>query len=182
MDRAGTSTPSRDEPTGPSSGDTTIRVAVASDWAAIWQIMSAVTRAGDTFTYPTDIAENDARSLWMAGGGQTIVASDTTGQVLGTAKMSANHMGPGSHVATGSFMVAPFARGLGVGRSLGNAVVEWARACGFRAIQFNAVVSTNLVAIGLWRSLGFKIVGTVPAAFAHPTRGDVSLYIMHRSL
>jgi GNAT superfamily N-acetyltransferase len=118
----------------------------------------------------------------MAGNGRTIAATDETGRVLGTAKMGANHMGPGSHVATASFMVAPSARGLGVGRSLGNAVVAWAKASGFRAIQLNAVVSTNLVAIGLWRSLGFEIVGTVPQAFAHPTLGDVSLHIMHRSL
>jgi ribosomal protein S18 acetylase RimI-like enzyme len=72
--------------------------------------------------------------------------------------------------------------GAATGRSLGNAVVAWAKASGFRAIQLNAVVSTNLVAIGLWRSLGFEIVGTVPQAFAHPTLGDVSLHIMHRSL
>ena len=164
------------------AGITTIRPAVGGDWAAIWQIMSVVTKAGDTFTYPTDLAENDARSLWLASGGQAIVAIDETGRVLGTAKMSANHMGPGSHVATGSFMVAPSSRGLGVGRSLGNAVVAWAKACGFRAIQFNAVVSTNVMAVGLWRSLGFEIVGTVPGAFAHPTQGDVSLLVMHRSL
>lgn len=144
--------------------------------------MRVVTSAGDTFTYPNDLTENDARSLWMASGGQIIVATDGTGRVLGTAKMSANHMGPGNHVATGSFMVAPSARGLGVGRSLGKAVIAWAKGCGFRAIQFNAVVSTNLVAIGLWQSLGFEIVGTVPGAFAHPTRGDVPLHVMHRSL
>ena len=159
-----------------------VRLAEGSDWPVIWQIMQVVTRAGDTFTYPTDIDEKGARSLWMESGGQTIVAVDTAGCVLGTAKMSANHMGPGGHVATGSFMVAPFARRLGVGRCLGNAVIDWAKAQGFRAIQFNAVVSTNFVAIRLWQSLGFSIVGTIPGAFAHPTKGDVSLHVMHRSL
>jgi hypothetical protein len=48
--------------------------------------------------------------------------------------------------------------GAATGRSLGNAVVAWAKASSFRAIQFNAVVSRNLVAIGLWRSLGFETV------------------------
>jgi GNAT superfamily N-acetyltransferase len=144
--------------------------------------MSTVTRAGDTFTYPVDLAEDEGRSLWMPSGGHTIVATDEAGRVLGTAKFGANQMGPGSHVATGSFMVAPLARRRGVGRKLGDAAVEWAKARGFRSIQFNAVVSTNLVALGLWQSLGFDIVGTVPGAFAHPTLGDVSLHVMYRHL
>ncbi len=159
-----------------------VRVADAGDWAAIWQIMSVVTRAGDTFTYPTDLTESEGQSLWMAGNGQTIVAIDEQGCVLGTAKMSANQMGPGSHVATASFMVAPSARGRGIGKALGKVVIEWAKAGGYRSIQFNAVVSTNLVAVGLWQSLGFEIVGTIPRAFAHPNHGDVSLHVMYRSL
>ncbi len=159
-----------------------VRLAEGSDWPVIWQIMQVVTGAGDTFTYPTDMAEESARSLWMESGGQTIVAVDKMGCILGTAKMSANQMGPGGHVATGSFMVAPYARRLGVGRCLGNAVIAWAKALGFRAMQFNAVVSTNLIAISLWRSLGFEIVGTIPEAFIHPTQGDVSLHVMHRFL
>lgn len=162
--------------------DMIVRVADAGDWAAIWQIMSVVTRAGDTFTYPTDLTESEGQSLWMAGNGQTIVAIDEQGCVLGTAKMSANQMGPGSHVATASFMVAPSARGRGIGKALGKVVIEWAKAGGYRSIQFNAVVSTNLVAVGLWQSLGFVIVGTIPRAFAHPNHGDVSLHVMYRSL
>lgn len=162
--------------------DMIVRVADAGDWAAIWQIMSVVTRAGDTFTYPTDLTESEGQSLWMAGNGQTIVAIDEQGCVLGTAKMSANQMGPGSHVATASFMVAPSARGRGIGKALGKVVIEWAKAGGYRSIQFNAVVSTNLVAVGLWQSLGFEIVGTIPRAFAHPNHGDVSLHVMYRSL
>ncbi|WP_414642112.1 GNAT family N-acetyltransferase, partial [Actinocrinis sp.] len=56
------------------------------------------------------------------------------------------------------------------------------RAAGFRAIQFNAVVETNIYAVRLYESLGFKIVGTVPEAFHHPGEGYVGLHIMHRML
>ena len=182
MAQPGTSTVSKAEPTRPTAGSTTVRPADANDWAAIWQIMIAVTRAGDTLTYPTDLAENDGRSLWMGSGGQSIVAVDGMGRVLGTAKMGANQLGPGGHVATASFMVAPSARGKGVGKMLGEAVINWAKASGFRSIQFNAVVLTNVAAVSLWKSLGFDVVGTIPGAFAHPTQGDVSLYVMHRSL
>ena len=51
---------------------------------------------------------------------------------------------------------------------------------GYRAMQFNCVVSTNEGAVRLWRDMGFAVVGTVPGAFRHPTRGDVDTYVMHR--
>jgi GNAT superfamily N-acetyltransferase len=114
--------------------------------------------------------------------GRTVVATDSDGVVLGTANMYANRQGPGSHVASASFMVDPERAGRGVGRALGEHVIEWARSSGFRAIQFNAVVETNEPAVKLWRSLGFEVLATVPEAFAHPRHGYVGLLIMHRFL
>ena len=57
-----------------------------------------------------------------------------------------------------------------------------ARRLGFRAMQFNFVVSTNTAAIHLWHELGFKITGTLPGAFRHPEKGYVDVYVMFRSL
>jgi L-amino acid N-acyltransferase YncA len=96
--------------------------------------------------------------------------------------MYANRPGGGAHVASASFMVDPARAGRGTGRGLGVAMIAWARECGFRAIQFNAVVETNTRAVALWRSLGFEIVGRVPEAFEHPTQGYVALLVMHRFL
>jgi ribosomal protein S18 acetylase RimI-like enzyme len=79
-------------------------------------------------------------------------------------------------------MVDPVARGRGVGRALGEFVVEAARAAGYAAMQFNAVVETNTAAVALWRSLGFRVIGTVPGAFDSATHGRVGLHIMHRQL
>ncbi|CAM3908732.1 GNAT family N-acetyltransferase [Nocardiopsis gilva] len=96
--------------------------------------------------------------------------------------MYPNQPGPGAHVASASFMVAPGRAGKGVGRALGTHVLDRARADGYRGMQFNAVVETNTRAVGLWRSLGFGIVGTVPGAFQHPEQGDVGLHIMYQRL
>jgi GNAT superfamily N-acetyltransferase len=96
--------------------------------------------------------------------------------------MGPNRLGPGAHVATASFMVAGDARGRGVGRALGEYALAWARAQGYAAMQFNAVVETNHVAVRLWQALGFRIIGTVPEAFEHPTLGRVGLHVMHRYL
>jgi GNAT superfamily N-acetyltransferase len=102
--------------------------------------------------------------------------------VLGSAKMGPNRPGRGAHVATASFMVDPDHAGRGVGRALGEHVVEWARDAGYRGIQFNAVVETNTAAVRLWQGLGFEIIGTVPEAFDSASHGLVGLHVMFRRL
>jgi L-amino acid N-acyltransferase YncA len=159
-----------------------IRDATPADWPGIWPFFSDVVRARETYAYDPEMTSDEARSLWLDDAERTVVAIASDGAVLGSATMGANRPGPGSHVATASFMVSPAARGHGVGRALGEEVIRWSRASGFRAIQFNAVVETNTAAVALWRSLGFEIVGTVPEAFAHPTHGYVGLHVMLKRL
>jgi len=160
-----------------------IREAVPGDWQQIWPFQRDIVRAGETYTWPRDVTEENARGIWMAEAppNRTLVAveGDT---VLGTAKMGPNHMGPASHIATASFMVSPEHSGKGVGRALGQHVLDQARADGFRAMQFNAVVESNTVAVRLWQSLGFKIMATLPEGYRHATKGYVGLHIMFRQL
>lgn len=159
-----------------------IRPLTDADWPQLWPIIETVTRAGETYTYPLDMTEADARALWTpAAPGATLVAVEGD-RVMGAAKIIPNQQGNGAHVANGSFMVAPAARGRGVARALGEAGLDFARSAGFKAMQFNAVVETNTVAVALWKKLGFDIVGTVPEAFDHPTHGLVGLHIMYRRL
>ena len=159
-----------------------IRVATDDDWTAIWPFFADIVAAGETYAYPPDLTVETARALWMdSSPGQTVVAIDD-GVVVGTAKMGPNRPGPGAHVATASFMVDPAFAGHGVGRSLGVYVLDWARAAGYRSMQFNAVVETNTGAVHLWQSLGFQILTTVPEAFDHPQRGFVGLHIMYQRL
>ena len=159
-----------------------IRDATTEDWPAIWPFLREIVAARETYAYDPDMTEVQARQLWMVGApGRTVVALDD-GVVVGTANMYANRPGPGSHVASASFMVDPRRAGRGTGRALGEAMLAWARERGFRAVQFNAVVETNARAVGLWRSLGFEVIGTVPEAFAHPTEGYVGLHVMYRRL
>lgn len=161
----------------------TIRPATDVDWPRLWPIVEGVVREGETYAYPLDLTSEQARDVWMERPpGATVVAVDADGAVLGTAKMGPNRPGRGDHVGTASFMVSPAARGLGVGRALGEHVVAWHREQGFRGIQFNAVVESNEVAVRLWRSLGFEVVGTVPGAFRSPSHGYVGLHVMYLPL
>lgn len=158
-----------------------IREARSDDWEAIWPFFHQIVAAGETYAYDPGMTEAEGRAMWMIGPpGHTVVATDRQGAVLGTASMYANRQGPGSHVASASFMVDPRRSGRGVGRALGEYVIDWAREHGFRAIQFNAVVATNEAAVRLWKALGFEVLASVPEAFHHPRHGYVALLIMHR--
>ncbi|HET6818308.1 MAG TPA: GNAT family N-acetyltransferase [Mycobacteriales bacterium] len=161
-----------------------IREASDGDWAAIFPIFEAIVSAGTTYAYPEGLSSDAAKALWMPGPpSRTVVAVDDDDDVvLGTATMGANRPGRGSHIATASFMVAPQTRNLGIGRALGEDMLAWATAQGFRGVQFNAVVETNAAAVHLWQSLGFEVVGTVPGAFRHAEMGYVGLHVMFRRL
>ena len=159
----------------------TIVEAGPGHWPGIWAVMAPIVAAGATYTVDRDISEADARAWWMRPQARVFVAVDGVA-VLGTAKVVRNFDGPGSHVANGSFMVDPGAGRRGIGRALGEHALAAARAAGFRAMQFNAVVETNTGAVALWRSLGFEILTTVPEAFDHPEHGLVGLHVMHRRL
>ncbi|WP_344364079.1 GNAT family N-acetyltransferase [Streptomyces gobitricini] len=161
-----------------------IREATADDWPAIRPFFHKIVAAGDTFTYPTDLGEEEAPGWWLlAAPNRTVVAvDDGTGAVVGTAKMNNNQGGNGAHIASASYMVDPAHGGRGVGRALVEYSLEWAGEHGFRGMQFNAVVETNVHAVRLYERLGFRVVGTVPEAFRHPTEGYVALHVMYRPL
>jgi len=160
-----------------------VRDATAEDWPAIWSFMSQIVAAGDTFTYDEAMTEAGARAMWlMPPPDRTVVAVDDDGTVLGSGNYHRNRPGPGSHVSSANFMVDPAHWGKGVGRTLCEEALDWAKRQGYRAMQFNAVAGSNTRAISLYESLGFETVGTVPEAFKHPTLGYVGLCVMYRRL
>ncbi|MEV6646816.1 GNAT family N-acetyltransferase [Amycolatopsis sp. NPDC051371] len=155
-----------------------IRPAGPADWPGIWPIVHDVVTEQQTFPYDPEMTEDEARRGWPLPAPARVVVAADGDRVLGTANMYANRPGPGSHVASGSLMVAASARGRGVGRALATDMITWAREADFAAIQFNAVVDTNETAIRLYESLGFTTLGVAPGAFRHPVHGDVGLRIM----
>jgi L-amino acid N-acyltransferase YncA len=159
-----------------------IRRASAVDWPAIWPIWQAIVAAQETYMIDPYTPSDQARDLWFPDPpGETWVAEDG-GTVVGTYVLKPHAKGPGAHVANAAFMVAPAARGTGIGRAMGEHCLARARECGYLAMQFDAVVASNTGAVDLWRSLGFQIVGTVPSAYQHRTLGLVDIHVMHRAL
>jgi L-amino acid N-acyltransferase YncA len=158
-----------------------IRPATDRDKDAIWAIMEPIIRAGETYTLPRDMDKGSALAYWFSADREVFVAEEN-GQIVGTYCLQANQKGGGAHVANCGYITAVTATGRGVARAMCAHSLDRARERGFRAMQFNFVISTNERAARLWQSFGFEIVGTLPQAFLHPTSGYVDAYVMYRDL
>ncbi|MFP4094164.1 MAG: N-acetyltransferase family protein [Cyclobacteriaceae bacterium] len=158
-----------------------IRKAHKEDREPVWQIIREVITKGDTYVFEPDSSRKDMLDYWFGNDKHTFVAL-LQEEVVGTFIIKDNQPGLGSHIANASFMVSEKASGQGIGRKMGTFALEEARRLGYRAMQFNMVVSSNYRAVHLWQSLGFEIIGEVPEAFRHPEAGLISVYIMHRRL
>lgn len=159
----------------------TIRYAREGDFAALWPILRAVIRAGDTYTIEPGLTREAVRDLWMQAPRATYVA-EIAGERLGTYYIKTNQPGGGAHVCNCGYMVAAAARGRGLARAMCLHSQDEARAMGYLAMQFNFVVDTNRDAIALWKSLGFDTVGHLPRAFRHPQAGLVDARVMYKWL
>lgn len=158
-----------------------IRPARPEDRTAIWSIIGPTIRAGETYTLDPDMSEADALAYWFSPEKESFVAEED-GTIIGTYYIRPNQSGGGAHVANCGYMTSATATGRGVARRMCEHSLDHARARGYRAMQFNFVVSTNERAIKLWQSCGFEIVGRLPLAFHHPTRGYVDALVMFRPL
>jgi len=160
-----------------------LRVARLEDFEEIYAIFCRVLTEGKTYSYTLDEMTPD-RSLayWISALGTHCIVADVGGKVAGVAAIRPNRTGRAGHVANASFMVHPDYRRMGIARALGQKALQTAKKLKYKAMQFNFVVSVNEVAVKLWKSLGFNIVGTLPKGFRHATKGLVDVYIMHRYL
>ena len=158
-----------------------IHPATDSDRDAIWAILEPMIRSGETYTLPRDVTKQQALEYWFAPDKETFVWKED-GEVLGTYFLKANQQGGGAHVCNCGYVTAAAAQGRGIARQMCLHSLERAKERGFRAMQFNFVVSTNTRAVKLWSDLGFEIVGRLPLAFEHPTQEFVDALIMYRKI
>jgi len=155
--------------------------ALPEDADFVWAILEPTIRAGETYTLPRKMSREDALDYWFAPQHEVFAAEDDA-RILGTYFLQPNQQGGGSHVSNCGYVTAPWATGRGVARAMCAHSLDRARERGFKAMQFNFVVSTNDRAVALWQSFGFEIVGRLPGAFHHPATGFVDALVMYRSL
>ncbi|MBC87040.1 MAG: GNAT family N-acetyltransferase [Bdellovibrionaceae bacterium] len=158
-----------------------IRKAQTDDHLQIWEIFRDVIKSGDTYVFSPDSTQEQGLQNWVGPKFHTYVACESN-SILGTYIIKQNQPDLGSHVANASYMVAPKAQGKGIGKLMAQHSLEVAKRLGFKAMQFNIVVSTNEIAVNLWKKLGFEIIGTIPKGFNHKDLGYVDAYIMYQKL
>ncbi len=160
---------------------TEIREAVKEDFDQIWKIFHQIVSAGETYPYPRNTSKEEAYHLWITLPKKTFVCVENQ-IVLGTYYLKQNNSGGGSHVCNCGYMVGNEARGKGVGSMMCEHSQNIARELGFKAMQFNLVISSNKQAIRLWKKHGFDTVGKIPKAFDHPKNGFVDALVMYKWL
>jgi L-amino acid N-acyltransferase YncA len=158
-----------------------IRQAVETDFEAIWLIIHEVFKTGDTYPFAPDTEKATAYQIWMIAPTATYVA-EREGQIIGTYYLKPNQPGLGSHVCNAGYMMTATARGQGVGKVMCQHSLLEARKLGFKGMQFNLVVSSNVAAVKLWQDMGFEVVGTLPKAFNHQALGLVDALVMYQWL
>jgi ribosomal protein S18 acetylase RimI-like enzyme len=159
-----------------------IRPLEPADWASVWPILRSTFQAGDTYAFSPDSTEAEIHKAWRELPAATFVACGAGGEILGTYFIKPNQAGLGAHVCNCGYVVAPAAQGQGVASLMCEHSQRQAVAMGFRAMQFNLVVASNVRAVRLWQHLGFAIVGTLPGAFRHSTQGFVDAHVMFKTL
>ena len=158
-----------------------IREATNTDWDAIYPIFHEIVSCGETYAFDNNLSKEEAFHLWMQLPRTTFVVEEDN-VIYGSYYIKANFSGGGSHVCNCGYMVASNARGKGLATAMCQHSKKIAVQYGFKAMQFNAVVSTNQGAVRLWQKLGFDIVGHIPKAFHHPTQGYVDTFVMYQWL
>ncbi len=158
-----------------------IRKASEADKSGVWAIIKEVIAGGDTYVFAPDTPETEMLDYWFSPEKYNYVAV-LEGEIVGTYWLKANQPGLGSHVGNAAYMVAPSAKGKRIGRLMAEHSLDEARGLGFESMQFNFVVKSNEVAVNLWKSIGFEVIGEIPDAFHHRTNGPTNAYIMYRRL
>ena len=158
-----------------------IREATRDDFEKIWPLFREIAVAGDTYAYPTDITKDEAQKLWMDVP-RKIYVCEEDGKIIGTYYIKTNHAGPGDHVCNCGYMVSSEARGRGLATAMCEHSQTIAKMLGYKAMQYNFVVSSNEGAVRLWNKLGYATVGRLPKAFHHRTKGYVDALVMYKWL
>jgi ribosomal protein S18 acetylase RimI-like enzyme len=159
-----------------------VRLATENDRPFVWAILSDILQEGETYSLPRNWSEEEALDYWYNGDHTAYVTEDDDGNIVGTYFIHLNQKGGGSHVCNCGYATAVASRHKGVARLMCNHSIELAKSLGYRAMQYNFVISSNTRAVELWKSFGFDIVGTLPQAFCSPTLGYVNVYVMYKNL
>ncbi len=141
-----------------------IRAYDTKDLTEMIRIWNEVVEEGVAFPQ-VDPLDSECGKEFFASQTRSAVAEDDDGRVIGLYILHPNNIGRCGHICNASYAVSSDCRGRHIGELLVRDCLEKARECGFRVLQFNAVVESNLRARRLYERLGFVQLGVIPGGF-----------------
>lgn len=152
-----------------------------ADFKAFWPVFTKILQRRETYSLDPGLPLEQGLRDWLESPDESWVV-EQDGKIKAIYYLKANATGPGAHVCNCGYMVSLSARGQGLARMMCEHSQERARELGYKAMQFNSVVSSNRVAVTLWEKLGFRKVGILPRAFKHPEHGYIDSFVMYKWL
>lgn len=141
----------------------TVRKYEQKDVPEMTEIWNEVVREGIAFPQETELTEETGSEFFAS---QTYAAvTEEKGEITGLYILHPNNVGRCGHICNASYAVASDHRGQHTGEQLVLDCMEQARLHGFKILQFNAVVESNIHARHLYERLGFVQLGTIPGGF-----------------
>ena len=152
-----------------------------ADFQAFWPVFTKILQRRETYSLDPGLPLEQGLRDWLEYPDESWVV-EQDGKIKAIYYLKANATGPGAHVCNCGYMVSLSARGQGLARMMCEHSQQRALELGYKAMQFNSVVSTNRVAVTLWEKLGFRKVGVLPRAFKHPEHGYIDSFVMYKWL
>jgi len=141
-----------------------IRAYTPKDMDAMLSIWNEVVKMGIAFPQE-DVLSTQTGTAFFAAQSYTGVAEDGEGRIVGLYILHPNNIGRCGHICNASYAVSAACRGQHIGEKLVTDCIAKAREIGFRVLQFNAVVESNIHARHLYERLGFVQLGVIPGGF-----------------
>ena len=131
-------------------------------------IWNEIVREGIAFPQEEELDEATGDEFFKAQSFTGLAVDTDNGEILALYILHPNNVGRCGHISNASYAVRSDVRGRHIGEIIVKDCIARAKELGFRILQFNAVVATNIHARHLYKRLGFKELGTIPEGFRMP--------------
>lgn len=159
-----------------------IRAYQTADAADAGEIWNQVVRDGDAFPQENELTPEEADSFFKEQTYTGIAVDADTGTIVGLYILHPNNVGRCGHIANASFAVKKDIRGEHIGEKIVKDCLKIGREKGYRILQFNAVVASNIHALHLYKRLGFEELGTIPGGFHMPDDSYEDIILFYHEL
>lgn len=142
-----------------------VRKHTDEDIEAMVRIWNEVVEDGIAFPQLDLLDATSGKEFFKTQSYSGVAVDEESGNVVGLYILHPNNVGRCGHICNASYAVDSRYRGMHIGEALVKDCLKKGKIHGFKILQFNAVVRTNLGARHLYEKLGFVPLGVIPKGF-----------------